>query len=119
MLVACGDVTSLYSVWLGTASGYHISVDRKRSAGTVEEVAKDAETFRSRRLRQMQAANEELLKRRSHHSTTAQDSTTRGTQQPAKEVKTTFFQVSGLTGLFRVYGGHSSFSFKTVFITYL
>lgn len=60
------------------------------------------DSFRERKRRQMQAANEELVKRRAQHNTTAPEKQTRrDTAQPGREIKQTHFQVSGLTGVFQ------------------
>ena len=60
-----------------------------------DEHKESTDTFRERKLRQMQAANEELVKRRAQRSTEKQS-----TAQPAKEIQQTHFQVSGHTGMF-------------------
>lgn len=60
------------------------------------------DAFRERKFRQMQAANELLVKRRAQHSTTVPEKQTRrDTAQPVKEITRTHFQVSGHTGVFQ------------------
>jgi hypothetical protein len=58
-----------------------------------------ADTFRTRHVQQMQAANDALAKRRAR-STVPQKLTSQDIKKPAKEVKTTYFDVSGLSGAF-------------------